>query len=135
MTDTTKHICRVGTARIDYRSHVGQCVLNMTVKSGTGLGAMFAPTWKMVMASKHNTISWQSYIEEYTALMRQRYQAHPAAFLEALNSAELIVCCYCKDTHATTKHCHRYVLVEILEKVAAHHGIGFEAIGEVHSSR
>jgi hypothetical protein len=67
--------------------------------------------------------------------MRQRYQANPAAFLEVLNSAELIVCCYCKDTHATTKHCHRYILVEILEKVAAHHGIDFKAIGEVRSSR
>ncbi len=135
MTEPTKHICRVGTARIDYQGRVGQRVLNTTVKSGTGLGAVFAPTWKMVMASKQNTISWQTYIEQYTALMRQRYQANPAAFLEALSSAELIVCCYCKDTHATTKHCHRYILVEILEKVAAHHGISFEALGEVHNSR
>jgi hypothetical protein len=135
MAESANHICRMGTARIDYQGRVGQRVLNTTVKSGTGLGAVFAPTWKMVMASKQNTISWQSYIEEYTALMRQRYQANPAAFLEALSSDELIVCCYCKDTHATTKHCHRYLLVEILEKVAAHHGIGFESIGEVRSSR
>ena len=135
MTDTTKHICRVGTARIDYQGRVGQRVLNTTVKSGTGLGAVFAPTWKMVMDSKHNTISWQTYIEQYTALMRQRYQTNPSAFLEALSSDELIVCCYCKDAHATTKHCHRYILIEILEKVAVHHGIGFKAIGEIRSSR
>jgi uncharacterized protein YeaO (DUF488 family) len=134
MTETTKHVCRVGTARIDYQGRVGQRVLNTTVKSGTGLGAVFAPTWKMVMASKQNMILWQTYVEQYTALMRQRYQANPAAFLEALSSDELIVCCYCKDTHATTKHCHRYILVEILEKVATHHNIGFEAIGEVRSS-
>ena len=63
MADTTKHICRVGTARIDYQGRVGQCVLNTTVKSGTGLGAVFAPTWKMVMDSKQNRISWQTYIE------------------------------------------------------------------------
>ena len=87
------------------------------------------------MASKQHTITWQTYIEQYTALMRQRYADNPAAFLEALSSDELIVCCYCKDTHATTKHCHRYILVEILEKVAAHHGIGFEAIGELHNNR
>ncbi len=135
MTDTAKHICRVGTARIDYRGRVGQRVLNTTVKSGTGLGAVFAPIWKMVMAWKHNAISWQSYVEQYTALMRGRYLANPGAFLEALNSDELIVCCYCTDTHATTKQCHRYILVEILEKVAVHHGIGFEALGEVRSSR
>jgi len=135
MTEPAKHICRVGTARIDYQGRVGQRVLNTTVKSGTGLGAVFAPTWKMVMQSKRDEITWDEYRREYTALMRQRYQANPAAFLEVLNSAELIVCCYCKDTHATTKHCHRYILVEILEKVAAHHGIDFKAIGEVRSSR
>jgi hypothetical protein len=135
MADLAKHICRVGTARIDYQGRVGQCVLNTTVKSGTGLGAVFAPTWKMVMASKRDEITWEEYRSRYTALMRQRYQANPSAFLESLSSDELIVCCYCKDTHATTKHCHRYILVEILEKVAAHHGIGFEAIGEVRSSR
>lgn len=61
MTDTTKHICRVGTARIDYQGHVGQRVLNTTVKSGTGLGAVFAPTWKMVMQSKRDEITWDEY--------------------------------------------------------------------------
>ena len=135
MTDLAKHVCRVGTARIDYQGCVGQRVLNTTIKSGTGLGAVFAPTWKMVMQSKRNEIHWDEYRRQYTALMRRRFQANPAAFLEALRSDELIVCCYCRDTHATTRHCHRYILVEILEKVAQHHGIGFEAIGEVHSSR
>lgn len=135
MTDTNKHICRVGTARIDYRGHDGQRVLNTTIKSGTGLGAVFAPTWKMVMASKQGKLSWQAYIEEYTILMRQRYADNPEAFLEALSSDELIICCYCRDTHDTTKHCHRYILVEILEKVATHHGIGFEYVGEVYNSQ
>ncbi len=133
MADTARHICRVGTARIDYQGGVGQKVLNTTVKSGTGLGAVFAPTWKMVMQSKRDEITWDEYRSQYTVLMRQRYQVNPAAFLEALNSDELIVCCYCKDTYSTTKHCHRYLLVEILEKVAAHHGIGFEYIGEIHN--
>lgn len=135
MADTKQHICRVGTARIDYRGRAGQRVLNTTIKNGTGLGAVFAPTWKLVMASKQGKLSWQAYIEEYTALMRQRYADNPAAFLEALSGDELIVCCYCRDTHTTTKHCHRYILVEILEKVAAHHGIDFESIGEVHNRR
>jgi uncharacterized protein YeaO (DUF488 family) len=135
MADTKQHLCRVGTARIDYRGHAGQHVLNTTIKSGTGLGAVFAPTWKMVMASKQKEIPWQSYVEKYTALMRKRYADNPAAFLEALGSDELIVCCYCRDTQATTKHCHRYILVEILEKIAVHHGIGFEYIGEIHNRR
>ena len=135
MTDTNKHICRVGTARIDYRGRAGQRVLDTTVKSGTGLGAVFAPTWKMVMQFKQDKLSWQAYVDQYTSLLRRRYAANTRAFLEALNSDELIVCCYCRDTHATTKHCHRYILVEILEKIAVHHGIGFEYIGEVHNRR
>lgn len=135
MTDTTKHICRVGTARIVYRGRVGQQVLNTTIKSGTGLGAVFAPTWKMVLEFKQGEISWDEYRRQYTDLMRQRYQANASAFLEALSSDELIVCCYCKDTHATTKHCHRYILVELLEKVAVHHSIRFEYIGEIRSNQ
>jgi hypothetical protein len=135
MADTKQHICRVGTARIDYCGQDRQLVLNTTVKSGSGLGAVFAPTWKMVMQSKQGEISWDEYREQYTALMRQRYSASHEAFLEALNSGELILCCYCRDTHDTTRHCHRYLLVDILEKVAQHHGIGFEYIGEVYKSR
>jgi uncharacterized protein YeaO (DUF488 family) len=135
MADTKQHICRVGTARINYLGQDGQLVLNTTVKGGSGLRAIFAPTWKMVMQSKQGKISWDEYREQYTALMRQRYSASPADFLEALNSDELILCCYCRDTSATTKHCHRYLLVDILEKVAKHHDIGFEHIGEVYKSR
>jgi len=65
MADLAKHVCRVGTARIDYQGRVGQRVLNTTVKSGMGLGAVFAPTWKMVMASKQDEITW----DEYRSLM------------------------------------------------------------------
>ncbi|MEQ9030967.1 MAG: hypothetical protein RLP44_19790 [Aggregatilineales bacterium] len=130
-----EYICRVATARIDYRGTDGQRVLNTTVKSGTGLGAVFAPTWKIVMQSKQGEISWETYREQYTALMRQRYSTNESAFLEALHNDELIVCCYCRNSHATTRHCHRYLLVEILEKVAQHHEIGFEYIGEVSNSR
>lgn len=130
-----KHICRVGTGRIDYRGHSQQTVLNTTVKSGSGLGKVFAPTWDMVMGVKQGTLTWEAYTERYTQLMRQRYTQNPAAFLEALSCDELIVCCYCQDTHATTRHCHRYLLVDILEKVARHHGIDFESIGEVYNSR
>ena len=66
MTDTKKHICSVGTARIDYRGCDQQRVLNTTVKSGTGLGAVFAPTWDMVLQWKRNEINWDSYQQLYT---------------------------------------------------------------------
>ena len=57
MADTKQHLCRVGTARIDYRGQDGQLVLNTTIKSGSGIGAVFAPTWTMVMQSKQSKIS------------------------------------------------------------------------------
>jgi uncharacterized protein YeaO (DUF488 family) len=130
-----QHTCRVGSARIDYQGEKHQTILNTTVKSGSGLGKVFAPTWDMVMAFKRGDIDWQTYTMRYQALMRERYRQNPSAFLEALSCDELIVCCYCKDAHATTRHCHRYLLVDMLEKVAHHHGIRFERIGEVRNSR
>ena len=133
MTERKQHICAVGTARIGYQGHIGQRVLDTTIKSATGLGAVFAPTWSMVMDWKRGAINWDTYTKHYTELMRERYQNDQAAFLEALQSDELIICCYCKDTHASTRHCHRYLLVDILHKVAEHHQIKFRSLGEVRN--
>ena len=80
MTESAKHICRVGTARINYRGHAGQRVLNTTVKSGTGLGAVFAPTWNMVLGWKRGEIDWDEYRQQYTELMRQRYATNQRRF-------------------------------------------------------
>ncbi len=130
-----QRICHAATARIGYQARPAQLVLNTTVKSGSGLGKIFAPTWDMVLAFKRGDINWQRYTRRYQALLRERYRQHEAAFLEVLSREVVIVCCYCQDSHATTRHCHRYLLVDILEKVACHHAIDFEAIGEVSNSR
>lgn len=124
---------QLATARIDYIGQVGQRVLNTTVKSGRGLGAVFAPTWEIVMQSKRGEIGWQTYSEHYTELMRQRYRQYPEAFHEAVQSDALVLCCYCRDTHTTSRHCHRYLLVDILQKVAAHHGIAAHYMGELNN--
>ena len=133
MTEKKQHTCTVGTARIGYRGHVGQRVLDTTIKSATGLGAVFAPTWLMVMDWKRGAMDWDTYTQQYTELMRERYHKNQAAFFEALQTDELIVCCYCKDTYASTRQCHRYLLVDILHKVADHHQIDFKSLGEVHT--
>ena len=124
-------MCRVGTGRITYVGKAGQTVLNTTVKSGSGVGAVFAPTWELVMASKRGHITWEQYTAGYYQLMRERYRRHKAAFIAALQEDELIVTCYCRDTSQTTRHCHRYLLVDILEQVAVAEEIAFERIGEV----
>ena len=135
MTETKQHVCAVGTARIGYRGHVRHRVLDTTIKSATGLGAVFAPTWSMVMDWKRGVIDWDTYTKQYTELMRERYQKNQATFLEVLQSDVVIICCYCKDTYASTRHCHRYLLVDILHKVAVHHQIDFKSLGEVHHRR
>ena len=61
MTETKQHICAIGTARIGYRGHVRQRVLDTTIKSATGLGSVFAPTWRMVMDWKRGAIDWDTY--------------------------------------------------------------------------
>lgn len=86
----THHKCHIATARIGYRGCADERVLDTTVKSGMGLGAVFAPTWKLVMGVKRGELSWSAYVEGYTALMRDRYRENQAAFLEALNSEKLI---------------------------------------------
>ena len=124
-------ILRLATARINYVGQEYQRVLNTTIKSGVGLGAIFAPTWNMVMSSKQGKITWDEYTTQYTALMRQRYCDNQPAFIEAILSEELVLCCYCKDTSQTTRHCHRYILADILAKVALHQGIEAIYIGEL----
>jgi uncharacterized protein YeaO (DUF488 family) len=106
-------------------------VLNTTFKTGEGLGLVFAPSKSLVYASKYHNMPWSEYIVGYTAQMRQKYRTNQQAFLELLSHESVIVTCYCKDTHDTTKHCHRYILVDILEKVAHKHDIAFEYKGEI----
>jgi hypothetical protein len=127
------HICQLGTARIPYHGRVDQTVLDTTIKSGTGLGGVFAPTWAMVMQIKRGEIDWCIYTERYYALLRSRYKADRSAFLEALNCDVLIVCCYCLDSSTTTQHCHRYLLIDILESIALHHSMTPVRIGEIRN--
>ena len=128
-------MCKCATARINYRATYSPdkttAVIDTTVKSGSGLGAIFAPTWRMVMDVKAGRITWQQYTAQYYALIRTRYTSNKHAFIDALLHDELVLTCYCRDTSTTTRHCHRYLLVDILEKVAARHDLPFEYIGEV----
>lgn len=114
------------TARINYRPQTGETVLNTTVKSGAGLGLLFAPTWEMVMASKRGQIDWPEYTARYYARMRESYQAHRGAWLEVVGLPCVVVTCYCGEPI----HCHRSLLVDILGKVAEAQGLEFVYEGE-----
>lgn len=118
------------TARINYKTNE-HVILDTTVKSGTGIGAIFAPTWDMVMDSKKGRITWEQYTERYTDLMRRRYVMGKDAFMQVLELDDVVLTCYCADTSQGEQHCHRYLLVTILAKIAYARGIEFHYMGEL----
>ncbi len=129
-------MCVVYTSRIAYR---GQDRLDTTVKSGRGLGTLLAPTWELVGGIKHHEtqgidprwvkyspITQEQYIQGYYELLRARYQPNEEGFLAILR-LDRVVCCYCQ----AGVFCHRYLAVDILEKIAIAKGLPFERGGEL----
>ncbi len=121
----------IRTGRISYQEQSGETVLDITAKSGKGLGAFFAPPWKLVMASKRGEITWEEYTERYRALLWERYRDNPQIFRTLLNTKNPVLCCYCKDTHTTTRHCHRYLLLDFVKSIASEFGWVVADGGEV----
>lgn len=132
-------MCVIYTSRISY---TGLDRLDTTVKSGSGLGKLFAPTWELVGGIKHHETAgadarWVKYTpltqEEYSAgyyaLLRVRYRKNAASFLELLDRERMTMCCYC----AADRFCHRHLAVTILEKIAVANGLPFEIGGELPS--
>jgi hypothetical protein len=123
---------RVATSRINHKAKADELVLNCTVKSGEGIGKVFAPTWKLLMDSREGRRTWAEYTEGFYDLLRERYKSplYRRAFEEVLSSDKVVVfCCYCNDVYEN-HHCHRYLLVEIFRKLAESKGIDFEYGGE-----
>lgn len=98
--------------------------LDITVKSGLEL---FAPTWDMVQRHKAGTLTDEEYTQLYYTLMRRSYSTNKAVWLDYLNQPTLTIGCYCTNGH----FCHRYLLVDILSKVAVSNTIPFSYKGEV----
>jgi hypothetical protein len=120
---------QIATARINYRG--AGLVLNTTVKSGCGLGKQYAPTWAMVMGYKKGRITWVQYTEQYTALMRERYRTDPEQFVRPLHQDHIVLCCYrYVDLKTSPLYCHRFLLKDILLKLAAYQQIDAEYIGD-----
>lgn len=115
----------VYTGRITER---GQFAIDITVKSAsTPEGRALAPTWELVMGSKSGAITPEQYTERYLALLRRRYAADKTPFTAILERPRAILCCYC----AAGKFCHRHIVVDVLEKIAAAHCIPFQRGGEI----
>lgn len=111
------------TGRIGYRGAKGNNVLDTTAKSGSGIGKVFAPEWSFLMQYKQGELSWQEYEAKYLALLRKRYAQNKEPFEAACRMKSVVLLCYCKNSVSNGQRCHRYILVQVLSKVAKSMGI------------
>ncbi len=102
---------------------LGIPLVDVTIKTGD---KMFAPTWDFLMEYKSDQDE-DKYINKFTPLMRKNYLNNKRYWLDFLSQDEVVIACYCK----AGKFCHRYLLVDIFEKVCKHEGIPFELGGEL----
>lgn len=108
----------VRTARISYTQPDR---LNVTRKSATPEGIIFAPSWDILgpalTARKSGRLDehWPQYVASYTAEMRRSYREHRARWDALLDRERVCLLCYCVDA----AQCHRTVLAGILVKLGA----------------
>jgi hypothetical protein len=119
-------IVRIYTCQIAVRQKAVGLVLDTTVKSGTGLGKILAPTWHIVMGVKQGHITPEEYTERYLELLRQRFRRNKQEFLEILEYDQVTLLCYCRPGD----FCHRHLAVDVLVKIAKHLGIECDMGGE-----
>ena len=120
------------TSRIGY---VGSDGLDITVKSAIGVGRLLAPTWAMVGGLKrwagYEPLVPAQYVDQYYTLLRTRYRADPQPFFDLIHRERLTVLCFC----SVGVFCHRYLAVDILEKIAYAAGLPFARGGELPHGR
>lgn len=120
------HTLTIRTGQIATCKHAPD-FLDITVKSASDpAGQALAPTWDMLNAYKAGTISWDTYREQYLALLRQRYAENPALFNSLLRRDSITLGCYCHDN----KPCHRLIAVYVLSKLASANGTNLIYTGE-----
>lgn len=88
----------------------GKDRLDITIKSGSGIGKIFAPTWEMVMGVKNGTMSNEEYTAKYYWLLADRWNTHSKEileFVETVKTFPVTIVCYCKKGD----FCHRHLLV------------------------
>lgn len=121
---------KIWTARIGYGSLDDELVLDTTAKAEDGPGKVFAPPWSLVLASKRGIITWEEYTERYLKLLRGRYKTNAKRFAEVCNAGEVVLLCYCANSVHGDRHCHRYLLADVLLQVAKSLGINAKYMGE-----
>ena len=124
------HTLRISTAQMGKRFKLAKenrAITDITVKSGD---KRFAPDWDFLMEYKNSPQSREdeaAYTKKYKLKLKELHQKHPEAFVELLNTPDLILTCYCTPG----KFCHRHILKEILFKLGER--LGYRVIdgGEI----
>jgi len=103
---------KVRLARAQLKHGDGPGGIDVTRKTGKGLGLLFAPTWDMVMQHKKGCITDEEYVRRYLAILEKI----PREVIDKLhnhglwNGGLLILYCYCPDQ----SFCHTYLLLSFL---------------------
>ena len=95
--------------------------IDITVKSASGIGNYFKPTWDMVWEYKR-TKNEEKYTQQYLDILEENYYyiRRMIEFLEAGN--DVVFVCYCRPR----EFCHRVLLANYISKLS---GIAYN--GEV----
>lgn len=99
-------------------------VIDTTVKGGK---TPFAPTWDIVHAHKSYEITDEEYRARYIELMRESWREHRDEWLHFIMKPNYALCCFCRPGN----FCHRHILREMFEKVAAKQDIPLVYRGEI----
>ena len=101
----------------------GYFALDITVKSGAGVGRVFAPTWEMVIGYKLGGLDARRYVEQYRSLLKERVPRNLDKIRKFLaRHPKITLLCYCPEG----SFCHRHIAAAALERIAK--GVGFENV-------
>ncbi len=123
---------KLATSHVAYRPKPDQTLVDITIKSATGVGCILAPTWEMVRNSKSKIIPWYEYKRLYQELLDSRYaqEDNSDLFWFLVQPTTVVLACYCQDTSESTQHCHRYLAVDYLIALGKRVGLNVEYVGE-----
>lgn len=105
---------KVYTAQYRY---AGDDRLDITIKGKDPIGKIFAPSWKMVMQSKEEKMTWDEYKHLYKIRMRKSYQGNRDVWEDILRRDEVTLVCFCP----AESNCHRYLLAGYFTKFGANY--------------
>lgn len=97
---------------------------DVTVKSGDKL---FAPSWGLLRAYKDKAVTEEEYTIRFLDEMRVSYKNNKQHWVDFLSQDSVAIACFC----GKGGFCHRYILVDIFEKVCNNLRIEFNYEGEM----